>query len=809
MVELVVQALRRLRRNMPSTLLASSALAIGLGAAATMSTIVDSFLLSALPYADSDRLVMIWNYRPEAPGQDAVTELPLSPGVFVDLWEGSSSFERLAAFLPESVTLREPEEASRAHSLLVTGEFFRLLGRDAAIGRVLGPRDARPGAPPAVVISHAFWQNRFGGADSVLGEHLHFGGRAHRIVGVMGPDFRFTEGLVDSPGLSKQVDLWVPFDPTSHRDVRGFHYLTTIGLLEENRTLSAAREELASYSATAARTFPDTDGQYRLELIPLREQLFGHLRPALWTLWGVALLILVIACANVSTLLLARQELDRGATSLRLALGATRYRIFGESLLESLVLGLIAWPVALGVGSASVTWLSLMSPAQVFQNYPPRIDGRTALVALALSLGAGFLCGCWPALRASRADTRANLVREASRLTRRSRRSFWLLVATQLALATVLLVGVGLAFRSFHSLVHMDMGIRAGNLVTFDLHLPHSPYRDTSQKTAFLSQLLERLEALPGAEAVAMNYALPLSGVNASNGFRLEGRAVEGEETLSANLGLVNSGYFEALGIPLLDGRMFDARDTAEAPKVAIVDQRMVRRHFSGIDPLGQQIRIAGEEPRTIVGVAGAIQQTPLEQASRPNVYLPYQQLSYMFTRIAVRTSLEEPLDLVPAIRRTVRALDDTVPVGEWTTFADSFREALAPQRLNLLLMSVFAGTAMFLAMVGVYGVMTFLMRQRRAEAGIRLAVGAAPKHVLALVLKQGLALSSAGTLLGVSLAVGGWQVLTHLAHGAAPLDYLVLSLAPLVILVASFISYAPPALRLSRVDPAKSLRSC
>lgn len=802
--------LRRLRHSALFMFIALSTLAISMGAAAAMFTVVNAFLLSSLPYENAGRLVMIWDRKENLSERTADQELPLplSPGSFTDLSERGRSFAQIAAFFTESVNVTKAGEARRIDSLVVTGEFFPLLRRQAAIGRTLQPEDERSDASPVVAISYAFWRSHFGGDPDVLRRTIEFGDRAYEVVGVLPADFRFSESLVASdPGLSKPVDIWIPYSPAASAQERGFRYLTTIGRLKTGIALQAAQAELDGFATRAAEQYPDTDRDHGLKVLLLSDQIFGHLRPVLLTLLAATSLILLIAWVNLAMLLLARMQVGRRDAAVRLALGATRLRVLGDSLAESVALSVVGGLLALGVAFVATRLMTILNPLNVFQSYPPRIDLRVILFTIGLSLFAGLLFGALPAVRASRTDMSRGLGEGGVRLTSRSRLAFSVLMASQIALATTLLIGMGLSLRSFQGLLHADLGIDLKRVVTFDLFLGPE-YRDTSRKVGFLRELLDRTQALPGVESVGMNYGLPLSGVDPSNGFEIEGRQPQPGELLSANLGLVNGHYFQTLGIPLLQGRYFLESDTAVAPLVAIIDERMVKQYLGSVDPLGRRISIASDEPLTIVGVVGTVKQDAFEKVARPYVYLPYQQRSYMYTRLAIKTDVEKPLSLARPVRAAIRDRDKAMPISNLSTLEDSYRKAISPQRFSLLLMSVFAGISLLLALVGTYGVMTFLVRQREREAGIRMALGAKPKEIFGLIFRQGLASSLAGTAIGVGIAVAAGRVMANLVYGVETLDLLVFSIVSVIALLGAFFAYYPAARTLSRVDASSSLRS-
>ncbi len=801
--------LRRFRHSTLFLLVTLATLGVSMGASTTMFTVVNAFLLSSLPYQDAGRLVMIWNRTSEVSKEKSDSDLPLSPGAVSDLRANSRSFEQIASFFTEWVNVSEPDGVDRVQALFVTGEFFPLLRRKAAIGRTLGPEDERENAPPVVAISHGYWQRRFGSDPRVAGRTIEFGGQVREVVGVLPEDFHFSESLVASdPSLSRPVDIWAPYSLGSSAHERGFHYLNTVGRLRPGSTLEAARKEIDAYARAAAAQYPDTDKRYGLKVVTLRDQIFGPLRPVLLTLWAATGFVLLIAGANMATLLIARAQTGRRNTAVRLALGASRWRIAGESLAESGGLALAGGLLSLGVAFVMIRLLTFLHPVNVFQTYPPRIDLQVVVFTLGVALVAGLLFGGMPAFWTSRIDVAKGLGEGGARLTSRSRWVFSVLVISQIALATTLLIGMGLSLKSFRGLLHADLGVDLKNVLTLDLVLPRSQYRDESRKAAFFRDLLERTRALPGVESVGMNYALPFSGVDPSNGLEIEGRTFAKHEEPSANLGFVNPDYFKTLGIPLLRGRFFLPSDTSKAPLVAIIDERLVEQQFGSRDPLGRRISIASDDKLTIVGVVGAVQQDAFEKVARPYVYLPYQQRSYMFTSFAIKTRLENPRSLAPAVRALVSHLDKNVPVSNVSTLRDAYRSGIAPQRFSLLLISVFAGVSLFLMQVGTYGAMAYLARQRYREAGIRMVLGAEPVQVFGLVFRQGLALSLVGTAIGLGLAIAAGKVMANLVYGIETQDGLVFSIVSATTLLAAFVAYFSPARTLSRVDPSGSLQS-
>ncbi len=801
---------RGLRRRGPFVVVAATTLAISIGASTAMFSLIDRFLLSSLPYEAAERLVMIWRVAVPSDQPQPPARLPLPPGVFTDLHTSATSFERIAALVSEQVTVTSEGEPRRVHLLSVTGDFFPLLRIRTVRGRPLGPEDVRPDADRVVVISHRYWQQQLGGDPEVLGRKLRLGRREYAVVGVLPDDFRFTESLAASdPRLSPPVDLWATLRLGEQEHERGFHSLVTMARLQPGTSVAVAQAEASAYAEQAAVQYPASDQGFDLQVVSLRDQIFTPLRPVLLALWAATSFVLLIACTNLAILLMARGQAVQQDVAVRLALGASRGRIVARSLLESVVVALLGGALALPVAYAANRLLLVLAPVNVLHSYAPALGGRIVAFTLVVSLIAGLLSGLLPAVRASRIDAAAGLREGRAKLTRRSRLALSLLVVSQIALTTTLLIGMGLSARSFVRLSHADLGFAVEKVVTFELFLPFSRYRDTGRKVAFLQALLQEVRAVPGVTSAGMNYGLPLTGVNPSNGFRIDGRTpLEAGERQSANLGLVNAEYFETLGIPLLQGRLLQATDTADMPLVAIIDQRMVQQYFRGEEPLGQTIRIASDDPLTVVGVVGTVQQDVFEETARPYIYLPYQQRCYMFTTLAIKTDLDDPLALMPSLRSVLRSLDPEVPLANGTTLERTYSRAIAPQRFSLLLVSVFAAIALFLTQIGTYGVMRCLAELRQREAGIRMALGATPRQVFTLIAKQGFVVSLIGTVSGLGLALYAERALASLVYEIGTRDALVFSVVPMLTFVTAFLAYYRPARSLSTLSPSETLRS-
>jgi putative ABC transport system permease protein len=800
----------RALRNRPSFLaVVLATLAISIGASTVMFSVVNAFLFSSLPYEGADQLAMIWRTHAEA-SEPSDEELPLSPGDFTDLDAGSRSFEQVAGLVSEFGNVTGAGEPSRIHLIAVTGDFFTMMRTKAARGRTLSPEDERPDVAPVVVISHGYWQKQFGSDPAVIGRKMSIGGSECEVVGVLPSGFHFAESLVPAdPRLSKPVDVWAPLIIGPEARKRGFRTLLVVGRLKPGISLAAAQEELRAYAAHSAEIYPETDKGYGMKVVALRDQIFGHLRPVLLTLWAATGFILLIASANLATLLLARGATRHREIAVRFALGANRWRIVGEALAESVFLSLAGGLIGLIIAFTGTRLLTALSPHNVFRNYPVTMAASVFWFTLGVSGAAGVLFGLLPALCGSRVDVADGLRSGSHGGMGRSQLAFLLLVVAEICLTTTLLIGAGLSVRSFVGLLRADLGVNPERVLTADLFLPLSRYRDTARKVEFFRELIERIQRLPGVASVGMNYALPFSGADPSNGFSIEERPpLQPGEIQSANLGLVNTDYFKTLDIPLLRGRTFRESDTEGTPLVAIIDERLARQYFGREEPLGRRISIASDKLMTIVGIVGTVKQDAFEETARPYVYLPFQQRCYMFTSLAIKTRSTDPISLMSAVRREVRELDKDLPISNFSTLEDSYRRAIAPQCYSMLLVSLFAGIALVLTQVGIYGVMNFLARQRRREVGVRMALGATPSQVFGLVVRQGLVLSLAGASLGLTIAFFLGKVMAGLVYGISTTDTLVFSLVPVLTLQAAFLAYYRPARALSGVDPNESLRS-
>jgi predicted permease len=796
-------ALRKLRKSPGFTLIAVLTLALGMGANSAIFSVVDAVLLRPLPMPEPERLVHVYSVSPNSrKGKGDTSALD-----FRDLREKSRSFTELAVADSTDLSLTgagaEPE---RLQGTVVSAGFFQVLGTSPLVGRTFLPGEDEPGRSRVVVLGHALWQRRFGGNPDVLGKSLEVGGTPYTVIGVMRPGFDF-------PSKSQ---LWVPvtwegdlLEPSN----RGAHWLDVYGRLAPGITVAGAQAELVTLTRELEAQYPRTNTGYSAAVVPLQEDLVGEVEPALLLLLGAVGLVLLIACANLSNLLLARAVSREGEISVRLALGATPGRIVRQLLVESFVLALIGGAAGLLVASWGLDVLVALGPKDIPRLEQVGIDGKVLGFSAGLSLLTAMLFGLFPALQAARAELGHSL-REVGRSSTGVRhRARNVLVVSETALAVVLLVAAGLLLKSFVRLQQVDPGFRSGHVLTMDLALPESTYPFGSPATgSFYDTLLERVRALPGVEAAAATYHLPLSGRNITTNVRDMSRPEPTpEQRQLAQVRFVTPDFFEVMRIPLKRGRQLTAQDGERGHYGVVISEEAARRYWPGEEPLGRTVEIGmsfGNGPMggQVVGVVGDVRHQGMATEPFPEVYVPFGQARANDMSLVVRTA-GEPLALASSVRAEVRALDKNLPVVHVRTLETLLGDAVAQPRFLMALVGTFAALALVLAAMGLYGVVTFAVSQRTRELGIRMALGADAHSVLRLVIGQYLQLTAAGVALGLVLAFVASRLLAGLLYSvqaADPWAYAgVTVLLVGVALVASFL----PAYRATRIDPVIALK--
>ena len=744
-------ALRMMARNPGFTAVAVFALALGIGANTAMFSVVDAVLLRPLPYDEPDRIVMIW----ETNFTNAVTRSQVSPVTYTEWRDNSGVFEEVAGWWYPQLNLTDEQgDPERARAIDVTDRFFSVLGADALVGRTFLPGEDQPQAESVVVIGHGLWQRRFGGDASALGEVVRLDGVPHTIVGVMPPGFDYPNETEVWRGLS--------WDPSQHsREARFFE---VVGRLRPRLDRVQAQADLDALASRLATDYPDSNRGWGALLVPLHEQLVGDVRPALLVLFGAVGFVLLIACANVANLLLARATVREKEIAIRLAIGASRGRLVRQLLTESVVLALMS-----AVAGTLLAWFVVRGFAAANPIDMPRLggvvlDARLLLFTFAVASVTAILFGLVPALQASRPNVGA-AVKDGAResgASAGSRSIRTLLVVSEVAIALMLLVGAALLLRSFGRLQEVDPGVRATNVLSVNLQLSFAAYPEWPSVSDFYTRLVERVEAIPGVRSAAATAFLVLE-----QGWPVD-TVVEGQ--IAGDPGTepklqyhqVSPRYFETVGIPLLSGRAFTNRDDEDAPGVAILNQSAVRRLFATEDPIGRRIvRIAdgigplgrnlldGREVE-IVGVVADAKNTSLTTDVEPALFLPQRQFAYRSMHLVVRGE-GPPLGLVGAIRGAVSELDLAVPLADIKTLDQHLGAQLAQPRFSMVLLSIFAALALVLASVGLYAVMAYSVSRRQRELGVRLALGAQRGQILGLVVRQGMVLALSGVAAGRS----------------------------------------------------------
>ncbi len=791
-------AIRVLLKNPGFAAVAVLTLALGIGANTALFSIVDAVLLRPLPFKDPGRLMMIWETRPR-PGWDQTSA---SAGEFRAWEQRNHTFSGMSLLDWEVSNLSGGTEPEVVGTGFVSTNFFDLLGVHPALGRLLQPSDAEPGHDRVAVISHDLWQQRFGSNPSIVGQTIRLDDGPRTVVGVLPAGFTFWN--------FSDVQIWGPYQyPRTIDDLHGHHHFNIVGRLKPGVTRAAAQADLTGVMRELSGELPTYYDGHGVNIISLRTQYVGEVRTALLVLMAAVGFVLLIGCANVANLLLARAAARRREVAVRAALGATRLRLVRQFLAESLVVALAGG----GGGILLALWGRDLLVRLAHDVLPSvavvRLDGGVLAFTLGLSILTGFLFGIGPALQASRADLHGALKdggRGSAAVVHRRFRST--LVAVEVALAVVLLIGASLLLRSFSRLMDVNLGFNPQRVLAAEVTLPESRYGTAARQQAFVDTLVERAGALPGVVRAAATSVLPLSGNNNSKGFTIEGRpkALPNEES-SVSWRSITPDYFATMNIPLVKGRGFDAQDGPDAPKVAVINTAMARRYWPNADPLGQHIRFDTDGPwLTIVGIVGAVRFEGLDTKDRIELYQPFLQAAWPHVTLVARTT-GDPLALTAALRGQVSSIDRNQPLGTVTTMERLVGESAAPQRLNATLLAGFAGLALLLAAIGVYGVMAYLVSQRTHEIGVRIALGAAAGDIFRHVIGDSLRLVAAGLAVGLVSAALLSRLLASLLFDVSPFDPATFTIVPLALALVALLACWLPARRATRVDPVVALR--
>ena len=790
---------RQLRRNPGFTIVAVLTLALGIGANTAIFSVVNAVLLRPLPYRDADRLVWITNFIPKR-NQTLVFDSDYAS------WQNQSQvFEGMAAYSRMQRTLTGRGDPERLQVGRVTAGFFSVLGVEPMLGRKFLPEEDRPGGSQVVVLSYGLWERRFGAERSVVGGSVTLDGNSYTVVGVMPAAFEFL--------ANRKADLYIPFGlpgeiPLGGRSVK---LVNVIARLKMGVTGERAKVNLTIINRRLLSAYPKAYASWmagrEVRVVPLHDRLVGDVRLPLLILLGAVTFVLLIACANVANLLVARGVTRKKEMAIRAALGAGRLRLVRQVLTESVLLAAFGGAAGLLLAFWVMDLLPALGPKSVPHIENAVIDGQVLLFTLAVTAFTGILFGLLPVVAATKVNPNESLKerRAGGVVGVRGHLPRSLLLVTEIALALVLLTGSGLLIRSFLRLTRIDPGFEARNVLTARVSLPFNFYREPHQQRAFFHDLIERVQALPGVSSAGATVALPLKGfLMSAGGVEIEGRP--STEGVSTAVDKVSPGYFRTLGIPLLSGRFFNERDTSDAPRVSIVNQAFARQVFPDESAVDNRIQFADSGWVSIVGVVDDVKQRGLAIESSPEVFLPYQQSPASHMALVIRTR-SDPLNLVAAVRSQVQAIDKDLPVFDVATLEQHLSDLVASERFHAFLLGIFGGLALVLAAVGVYGVMAFSVVQRTHEMGIRMALGAERRDVLRLILGQGLLLIFIGLALGLAGSFALTRFLASLLFEVSATDPVTFVGGALLLACIALLACYIPARRAAKVDPMVALR--
>jgi putative ABC transport system permease protein len=789
-------SIRMLRRNPGFTFVAALTLALGIGANTAIFSVVNAVLLRPLPYHDPDRLVTASPYRRATDGYTI-----LSPN-FLNWRAQSQSFEQMAAYTTATSDLTGGGEPERLTAGLVSAELFSTLGVPPALGRGFTATEDQLNGPPVVILSHRLWQRHFGGDPQLIGRAITLDGQSRRVIGVMPSGFQFPA----------ELDLWLPLNLDTSGSSKRMVIVNVVGRLKPGVTMEAARTDLTTILRREPRPSPNDNSDVQVRVIQLHERLVGDVQRALLALFGAVAFVLLIACANVANLLLARTSARQKEMAIRAAVGAGRLRLVRQLLAESLLLSLVGGGAGLFLATWSVKLLVRINPDGVARLQESSVDGRVLGFTCVVAVVTGLLAGVFPALQASKTDVNETLkVQSTIRPNGRgARHTLPSLMIAEIALALVLSIGAGLMIKSFMRLLAVPKGFNPEGVLTLVLSPSRAQYPSGSpQLRAYYEEALARVRAIPGVQSGSLTSFLPLAGrTYRKMGFEIEGRGpIEG----SFEVNCISPGYFGTMGLEMRSGRPITDQDGPGAPQVTVINETFARNFFPGENPIGRRL-LFGPTPKTIVGVAVDTRQNGLDQEVEPEIYTSYLQDGSSYMRLVVRAASGQNsraglASLAVAIRNQIRALEPNEPINQVITMDRRLSDSVAQRRYQTQLFGVFAAVALVIATVGVYGVISYGVGQRTHEIGIRMALGAQSGDVLRMVIGQGMRLTMIGAALGVAAALGLTRALESLLFDISVTDPVTfVSITLLLVIVALVASYIP-ARRATKVDPLQALR--
>jgi putative ABC transport system permease protein len=778
--------------------IAIATLALGIGATTAMFTVVNSMLLRPLQFPEPDRIVLFLGINP----RQGINESNMSMPDILDWQKQSSSFEQIAGFVSGGVFLTIGDETERVRGTGVSEEFFPLFKTNPISGRTLQPADMPDGAEPVMVISYALWQRRFGGAASVVNSKVTLNGKPATVVGIMPPGFAYPS----------DTETWVAQtlnEPNERRDNR---YVSVVTRLKPGVSLSQAQAEMDTISQRLAQNYAETNTGWSVRLVELRESLVGDFKTALLILLGAVAFVLLIACANVANLLLARAIYRQKEIALRTALGASRMRIVRQLLTESMLLSIVSGIVGFTLSFGLTRLLIAITPPNTPRLSEIGVDLRVFGLTLAIAVFAGLLFGLFPALQTSRPNLNDTLKDSGQRgsQTGGHNRAGSLFIVSEIALSFILLAGAGLLIKSFLHLREINPGFNPDNVLVMRLTLPPGKYKQGEPRAQVYKQLVDQVKSTPGVKSAGVVLSLPLGGdtFGVGRGLIPEGRPMTPEEQTNSMYYTVTPDYFQTLQIPLQTGRTFTDQDTLETTKVVIINETLARRLWPNESPIGRRFQIWRDEkfPREVVGVVGDTKES-LDKESPNQMYVPYaQDPTWGSLSLVVRTN-GEPTALAGSVRDAIRTVDKAVPNYNLKTMNDVVSNSAAPRRVPMLLLSSFAGVAMLLAMLGIYGVTSYYVTQRTHEIGVRMALGAQVVDVLRLVLSRAMVLAGVGIVIGAAGALAVTRYLRSMLFEVKPIDVVTFIAVAIVLALVVLVACLVPARRATKIDPLEALK--
>jgi putative ABC transport system permease protein len=805
-------AVRQLRKNPGFTLTAVLTLAIGIGATTAIFSLVYAVLLRPLPFPQQDRLVWMSQQDHSLPG---VVPEALSYPDYFDWRAQNHTFSGIASYRGGNVTFLRDGETQHLESQVVSANFFQVLGVAPLLGRDFRWEEEKPGNH-AVMLSYELWQSAFGSAQDIAGRSIRLGDDDYTVAGVMPKGFQFP---LESPAPQLWTSLALDADGDAGKDSatsqRGYDSLGIIGRLRPGVTLQQTKADLDVIAGNIARQYPDTNKWYTSALVePELDHLIGDTRPAMRVLFGAVALVLLIACANVAGLLLARASQRHAEFALRTAIGASRSQVIRQMLSESVILSLCGGIAGIALAGGMLKATVSLLPVEIPRIEQVSVNGAVLAFAVAVSVLTGILFGLLPAWRMSQIEPTSAL-REGARSVSSGRARNNLqsgLVIAQTAIGLVLLVSSGLLIRSFIRVLHVDPGFDPRHVLTARLGVSFDHRYNHDQHYQFYEQVLEKISAQPGVQAVSAGWPLPFSNSSATISFAIDGKPVAKGDEPSEAIGIVMPGYFETMRIPLFSGRTFTQQDGFKSTPVIIVNQAFAKRYFPGENPIGQHIRAEVgdgtlEHPmREVIGVVGSTKHKGLTADAEPAYYLPYAQALITNPYLTIRAN-GDPAALANAVRRIVSQMDAGVPVYQVSTLEDYVSKSAAQPRFQTWLLTCFAAVALLLLAVGLYGLLSYIVTQRTFEIGLRMAIGAQRSDMLQMILRRGLRLAAIGLGIGLAASALLTRFLTHLLYGVKALDPVTFTVVGLVLLAVSALASFAPAWRASRLEPMKTLR--